>query len=62
MNNFEGAPADGSARSAGQTGTHVVRGGSYVDGSAKLRLSTREALSDSTRDAVTGLRVVRELQ
>ena len=61
-NNFEGAPADGSARSAGQTGTHVVRGGSYVDGSAKLRLSTREALSDSTRDAVTGLRVVRELQ
>ena len=61
-NNFEGAPADGSARTTGQAGAHVVRGGSYVDGSAKLRLSTREALADGTRDAVTGLRVVRELQ
>ncbi len=59
--NFEGAPADGSARTTGQSGVHAVRGGSYVDNSAKLRLSTREPLADSTRDAVTGLRIVREL-
>ena len=58
---FGGAPTDGSARTAGQSGMHVVRGGSYVDNSAKLRLSTREPLADGTRDVVTGLRVVREL-
>ena len=58
---FEGAPTDGSARATGQSGMHAVRGGSYVDNSAKLRLSTREPLADSTRDAVTGLRIVREL-
>jgi formylglycine-generating enzyme required for sulfatase activity len=58
---FEGAPVDGSARTTGQSGTHVVRGGSYEDNSAKLRLSTREPLADSARDAFTGLRIVREL-
>jgi formylglycine-generating enzyme required for sulfatase activity len=58
---FAGAPADGSARSTGQAGYHVVRGGSYVDNSSKLRLTTREGLPVATRDALTGFRVVREL-
>jgi formylglycine-generating enzyme required for sulfatase activity len=58
---FAGAPADGSARNSGQAGFHVVRGGSYVDSSSKLRLTTREGLPDATRDALTGFRVVREL-
>jgi formylglycine-generating enzyme required for sulfatase activity len=58
---FAGAPVDGSARSTGQAGYHVVRGGSYVDNSSKLRLTTREGLPVATRDALTGFRVVREL-
>jgi formylglycine-generating enzyme required for sulfatase activity len=59
--NFAGAPADGSARNSGETGFHVVRGGSYVDNASKLRLTTREGLPVGTRDALTGFRVVREL-
>ena len=50
--------ADGWAAS---DATRVVRGGSYVDGAARLRFSLREWLPLSTRDAVTGFRIVREL-
>jgi len=59
--NFAGAPTDGAARTTGQAGFHVVRGGSYVDTASKLRLTTREGLTAGTRDALTGFRVVREL-
>jgi formylglycine-generating enzyme required for sulfatase activity len=58
---FAGAPTDGSARTSGQAGLHVARGGSYVDGASKLRLTTREGLPDTTRDSLTGFRIVREL-
>jgi formylglycine-generating enzyme required for sulfatase activity len=58
---FAGAPTEGSARTSGETGFHVARGGSYVDGASKLRLTTREGLPDTTRDSLTGFRVVREL-
>jgi len=59
--NFAGAPADGSAATATQPAQHVVRGGSYTDGAARLRLSMREGLPAATRDVTTGFRIVREL-
>lgn len=58
---YEGAPSDGSARQGEAASARVVRGGSYADGRARLRVTTREGLSPSTRDAVTGIRVVREI-
>lgn len=58
---YDGAPVDGSARELAGSSERVVRGGSFADGAAKLRLSTREGLAASTRDGVTGFRVVREL-
>jgi len=60
--NFDGAPTDGSAREGGGVATRVVRGGSYVDGHTKLRLTTREAVSADSYDALTGIRVVREIR
>lgn len=58
---FEGAPTDGSAREKNGAVQKVVRGGSYMDGRPKLRLTTREPLDSDTRDAVTGIRIVREI-
>jgi formylglycine-generating enzyme required for sulfatase activity len=57
---YNGAPADGSARKADGE-ARVVRGGSYVDSATKLRLTTRESLAASASDALTGVRVVREV-
>jgi formylglycine-generating enzyme required for sulfatase activity len=59
--NFMDAPNDGSALELPQAAQRVVRGGSYTDGAARLRLSMREALPAGTRDVTTGFRVVREL-
>ena len=59
---FAGAPDDGSARSQGEPGMKVVRGGCYADPAIKLRLTTREALAADTRDRCTGIRLVREIQ
>jgi formylglycine-generating enzyme required for sulfatase activity len=59
---YAGAPTDGSAVKTGAAaGMRVARGGSYADGSARLRLSLREGLPENTRDSVTGFRVAREL-
>ena len=58
---YAGAPADGSARSAGEGSLRVVRGGAYTDLAPKLRFTTREGLDASSRDTLTGFRVVREL-
>ena len=58
---FDGAPTDGSAREKTGSTQRVVRGGSYADGRAKLRLTTRESLNADARDAVTGIRLVREM-
>ena len=59
--NFAGAPGDGTAVKSAQAALRVVRGGSYADGPARLRLSTREGLAPATRDVTTGFRIVREL-
>ena len=58
---FAGAPIDGSATTVSQPAQRVVRGGSYTDGVARLRLSMREGLPAVTRDATTGFRIVRDL-
>ena len=58
---FAGAPSDGSATTVSQPAQRVARGGSYADGVARLRLSMREGLPATTRDATTGFRIVREL-
>ena len=59
---FSGAPADGSARTQGEAGSKVVRGGCYADQAIKLRLTTREPLPADTRDPCTGIRLVREIR
>jgi formylglycine-generating enzyme required for sulfatase activity len=61
IQNFVGAPADGSAVKSTQSASHVVRGGSYADSATRLRLSMREGLPLNTRDVTTGFRIVREL-
>jgi formylglycine-generating enzyme required for sulfatase activity len=58
--NYNGAPADGSAR-VGSGPLHVVRGGSYRDPLSKLRSAAREKLDSNTKDALTGIRLVREI-
>jgi formylglycine-generating enzyme required for sulfatase activity len=61
VQNFSGAPNDGSAVKSAHAEMRVARGGSYVDGSARLRLSMREGLASGTRDTRTGFRIAREL-
>jgi formylglycine-generating enzyme required for sulfatase activity len=60
VTHYDGAPTDGSARTA-DGDVHVVRGGAYVDSATKLRLTTRENLGASTTDTLTGIRVVRDV-
>lgn len=60
IENYSGAPSDGSARSAPGS-LRVVRGGSYRDTLPKLRSAARDKLDSNTKDAVTGIRLVREL-
>ena len=60
IENYGGAPGDGSARS-GPGSLRVVRGGSYRDTLPKLRSAARDKLDSNTKDAVTGIRLVREL-
>lgn len=61
VENFTGAPSDGAAVSSSANDLRVVRGGSYADSTVKLRLSLRESLPSSSRDALTGFRVLREV-
>ena len=61
VQNFVGAPGDGSAAESTQSASRVVRGGSYADGATRLRLSMREGLPLGTRDVTTGFRIAREL-
>jgi len=61
VQNYKGAPDDGSAARSTQAAMRVARGGSYADGASRLRLSLREGLAPGTRDVMTGFRIVREL-
>lgn len=46
---------------AGASGAREVRGGSYAAAAEQLRLSARESLPVTAGDALTGIRIVREL-
>jgi len=58
--NYEGAPADGSAwKSDDPKGRLVVRGGSWKDRFDKLQSSSRRAVTPETADDAIGFRCVR---
>lgn len=57
----EDSSTQGAAAQVALHPMRVVRGGSWIDPAAKVRLSSREPLAGETRDAFTGFRVVREL-
>jgi formylglycine-generating enzyme required for sulfatase activity len=58
---YEGAPGDGSPRTAASAAERVVRGGSYRDGADALRSAARAHLPENAADALTGFRVVQPL-
>jgi len=60
--NYEAAPSDGVARVNAAEDRRVVRGGSYEDPGDRLRSAARDPLQRSQRDAVTGIRIVREVE
>lgn len=57
---YDGAPADGSARTDGNCAFRVVRGGSWNAEPWRVRAAMRGGISGGTRNAETGFRVVRE--
>ena len=60
--NYEGAPADGSAWEADGCKSRVVRGGSWGHGPANLRSSSRYWFGSARRFRHNGLRVALDLQ
>ena len=56
-----GASADGAANLTGDCRAHVVRGGSWADGPAGLRASSRAKAMVGETDARVGFRVARDL-
>ena len=57
---YSGAPADGSAITAGDCSRRVVRGGGYDSPSESLRSASRDAREADTRLDNLGFRVVKE--
>jgi len=58
---FQAAPADGSARRDEGVNEYVVRGGAYTDVAVRARSAVRAGLARTTRDELTGFRVVQLL-
>jgi formylglycine-generating enzyme required for sulfatase activity len=57
--NYQGAPADGSAWTAGgNRARHVLRGGSWKDPGARLTSTSRRGAPGSLKDDAVGLRCV----
>jgi len=56
-NNYNGAPADGSAWSSGDCSQRVYRGGSWSDAPYELRAAARRWIQANTRFAYTGVRM-----
>jgi formylglycine-generating enzyme required for sulfatase activity len=56
-----GAPADGSARTAGICRVRALRGGSYVNDPGDTRSAYRDGVNSGTRFDVYGFRVARTL-
>lgn len=59
---YKGAPADGSAWTAGQCRLRVLRGGSFDSQARYLRTSSRFRYDTNVRFFANGFRVLRELQ
>lgn len=59
---YVGAPADGSAWTAGDCSRRVIRGGSWVNDLRNLRCSSRGRYLSNKRDGNVGFRVVRTLR
>lgn len=57
--NYGGAPADGSAWTAGDCAKRILRGGSWYDGPRFVRSAQRNAPSSENRDEGSGFRVAR---
>jgi formylglycine-generating enzyme required for sulfatase activity len=58
---YQGAPADGSARTAQSCARHVLRGGSWYDPPAMLRAAHRAGFYPGYRSGSIGFRVARSL-
>jgi len=58
---YRGAPSDGSARTSGDCGSRVVRGGSWTDLPGNLRAASRTSASAGDWDGLEGFRVARTL-
>lgn len=59
--NHAGAATDGSARVGDTSSPRVARGGSYSDGSDRVRSASRVRIDADRGDAQTGFRVLREI-
>ena len=59
--NYNGAPSQGSAWTAGECGLRVLRGGSWYGFARHLRSALRFSSTVSVRDSSYGLRVARTL-
>ena len=60
-NDYEGAPADGSARTTGNCTIRVLRGGSWGDSPGDLRSANRFGFRSGIRNILIGFRVARTL-
>jgi formylglycine-generating enzyme required for sulfatase activity len=61
VDNYRGAPADGTARANGDCSRRALRGGGYKDGTDSSRAANRNKDPITDRDPDNGFRVVREL-
>ena len=59
--NYDSAPADGSARTTGDCRSHIDRGASWVNSPKFVRAGQRHPDLLDARNSVLGLRLVREL-
>ncbi len=59
--NYEGAPADGSAWTGEECSRRVLRGGSWGIGPKVLRSASRSSYFPTLRDVYTGFRVARAI-
>jgi formylglycine-generating enzyme required for sulfatase activity len=58
---YQGAPADGSARTSQNCARHVLRGGSWYDAPDVLRAAHRAGFYPGYRSGTIGFRVARSL-
>ncbi|CCG41152.1 formylglycine-generating enzyme family protein [Magnetospirillum molischianum] len=59
--NYQGAPADGSARTGPETCSRVIRGGSWGNSPAHLRCAKRMRFASDFRFIDIGVRIARDL-